>query len=77
MDISRRIPKSFDMDINTMVIDPETVRITGETDTFNTVDNVKNNLEPSPYFSSVTINTANLDRTGKKVNFEIKMQRAK
>ncbi len=77
MEISRRIPKSSDIDINTMVIDPETVRITGETDTFNTVDNVKNNLEPSQYFSSVTINSANLDRTGKKVNFEIKMQRAK
>ena len=77
MEISKRIPKSFDIDINTMVIDPETVRVTGETDTFNTVDNVKNNLEPSRYFSSVTINSANLDRTGKKVNFEIKMQRTK
>ena len=58
-----------------MVIDPETVRISGETDTYDTVDNLKNNLEPSQYFNNVTISSANLDKTGKKVNFEIKMQR--
>jgi len=74
-DISGRIPESFDVDVTNMVIDADTVRITGETDTFNTVDNLKSRLEPSVYFKSVTINSANLDRTGKRVNFEIKLQR--
>ncbi|MDB9822802.1 type II secretion system protein GspL [Deltaproteobacteria bacterium] len=75
-DISGRIPQSFDIDITNMVIDAETVRITGETDTFNTVNNLKSRMEPSVYFESVTISSANLDRTGKRVDFEIKMQRA-
>jgi general secretion pathway protein L len=51
--------------------------MSGDTDTFNAVDTIKNRLEPSDYFSAVTITSANLDRTGKRVQFEIKLQRAK
>ena len=76
-DISERIPSSMDVLLNSMVVDPETVRISGETDTFNTVDSIKNDLEPSPYYSQVTIASANLDRSGKRVQFEIKLQRTK
>jgi len=75
-DISQRIPASLDMDVSNMVIDGEKVRISGDTDTFSTVDDLKNSLEPSDYFKSVTLGPANLDRTGKRVNFEISMQRA-
>ena len=31
--------------------------------------------EPSDYFSQVTISSANLDRSGKRVQFEMKMLR--
>ena len=75
-DLSERISGSVDVLLNSMVVDPETVRISGETDTFNTVDSIKNELEPSPYFSQVTIASANLDRSGKRVQFELKLQRA-
>jgi general secretion pathway protein L len=75
-DISERIPQSMDVHLTRMVIDPETVRISGDTDTFNTVDSIKNGLEPSIYFSSVTISSANLDRTGKRIQFEMKLQRS-
>jgi len=74
-DISDRIPKSLDVRVSRMVIDQETVRVSGKTDTFNTVDNIKNGLETSKYFSGVTISSASLDRTGKRVQFEIKLQR--
>jgi general secretion pathway protein L len=74
-EISRRIPKSVDVIVNRMVVDPETVRISGKTDAFNEVDKIKNNLEPSTLFDGVTISSANLDRTGKGVQFEIKMER--
>ena len=74
-EISRRIPKSVDVIVNRMVVDPETVRISGKTDSFNEVDKIKNNLEPSTLFDGVTISSANLDRTGKGVQFEIKMER--
>jgi general secretion pathway protein L len=76
-DISLRVPGSLDVKVIRMVIDPEVVQIKGETDTFNTVDIVKKGLEPSEYFSKVTISSANLDRSGKRVTFEIKLQRVK
>ena len=72
-EISQHIPKALNVHINRMVIDTETVRISGKTDAFNEVDKIKNNLEPSPVFSGVTISSANLDRTGKGVRFEIRM----
>ena len=56
--------------------DPDTVRMSGDTDTFNALDTIKNRLEPSAYFSAVTITSANRDRTGNRFQFEIKLQRA-
>jgi len=76
-DISLRIPRSLDVTVNSMVVDPEAVKIKGITDTFNTVDIVKRRLEASAYYSGVTISSANLDRSGKRVQFEIKMQKKK
>jgi general secretion pathway protein L len=74
-DISIRIPGSLDVKVLSMVVDPETVQIKGETDTFNTVDSIKKGLEPSPYFNEVTISSANLDRSEKRVQFEVKLKR--
>ena len=76
-DISLKIPQSLDVKVMRMVVDPETINIKGETDTFNTVDIIKKGLEPSEYFSAVTISSANLDRSRKRVQFEIKMKRSK
>jgi len=76
-DISLRVPGSLDVKVLSMVVDPETVQIKGETDTFNTVDNIKKGLEPSQYFSEVIISSANLDRAGKRVRFEMKLKRAR
>jgi general secretion pathway protein L len=76
-DISIRIPGSLDVKVLSMVVDPETVQIKGETDTFNTVDNIKKGLEPSPYFNEVTISSANLDRSGKRVQFDVKLKRGR
>jgi general secretion pathway protein L len=76
-DISLRVPGSLDVKVLSMVIDPDTVQIKGETDTFNTVDNIKKGLEPSPYFNEVTISSANLDRSGKRVQFEMRLKREK
>jgi hypothetical protein len=74
-EISQRIPASLNVHVNRMVIDTETVRISGKTDAFNEVDRIKNNLESSIQFSGVTISSANLDRTGKGVRFEIRIKR--
>ena len=75
-DVSVRVPESADVHVARMVVDADAVLIRGETDTFNTVDTIKKGLEPSEYFSSVTISSANLDRSGERVRFEMKLQRA-
>jgi len=76
-DISERVPMDLDVHVNRMVIDPDTVQISGDTDTFNTVDSLKGRLEPSSYFTTVTITSANLDRKGNRVEFDLKLQRRK
>ncbi|RLC28094.1 MAG: hypothetical protein DRH37_09980 [Deltaproteobacteria bacterium] len=75
-DISERIPKSLTVRITRMVIDMEAVRISGTTDTFNTVDKIKSGLASLPCFSTAVINSAKLDRSGKRVEFEIKLDRS-
>jgi general secretion pathway protein L len=76
-EISLRVPGSQDVKVTRMIVDPDAVMIKGETDTFNTVDIIKKGLEPSKYFNTVTISSANLERSSKRVQFEIKLQRAK
>ena len=63
--------------VTRMLIDKDTFQIKGETDTFNTVDIIKKGMEKSEYFNSVTINSANLDRSGKRVTFELKLNIAR
>jgi hypothetical protein len=77
IDMSRRIPNATSSRITRMVADPDTVRISGSTDTFNTVDKIKNDLASSALYSAATISSAKLDQTGKQVEFEIKLDRRK
>ena len=74
-DIALRIPKTADVDVASLIIDQDRVRLKGLTDNFNTVDTVKNGLEGSDYFKDVAIASAQLDRTGDRVRFEVLMGR--
>ncbi|MBW1859640.1 MAG: pilus assembly protein PilM, partial [Deltaproteobacteria bacterium] len=76
-EFSMRVPESADIHVARIVVDPDMVQIKGDTDTFNTVDTIKKGLEPSSYFSDVIISSANLDRSGNRVQFEMKLGRAK
>jgi general secretion pathway protein L len=75
-DISARIPKDLEVQVDRMVVDQEGIQIRGTTDTFNTVDSIKKGLESSEMYRDVVIASANLDQSGKGVKFEIKMDRA-
>ncbi len=74
-DIALRMPKTANVDVSSLIIDEERVRLKGHTDTFNTVDAVKNGLQESTYFEDVAIASAQLDRTGDRVRFELVMGR--
>jgi general secretion pathway protein L len=73
-DISKRVPSSLDVKVSRVVIDPEGMVIKGTTDTFNTVDSIKKGLDGSVFFSDVTISSANLDRSGNRVQFELRSE---
>jgi general secretion pathway protein L len=71
--ISDSIPEEIAVVIERMVMGPEAITITGTTAAFNSVDEIKGRLERIPGFKKVTINSANTDRSGKEVNFQIKV----
>ncbi|WP_136796470.1 type II secretion system protein GspL [Desulfosediminicola ganghwensis] len=73
-ELSRLIPANMQIRITRLVADLDDVRIKAETTDFNTVDNVKKELEKSAYFKSVTISSANLAPRGGEVRFELKLE---
>ena len=72
--ISSSIPETITVDVTRMVISPETVLISGTTDTFNSVEDIKSNLEQIDSFKRVTISSTNKDRSGKEIRFQLKVE---
>jgi type II secretory pathway component PulL len=73
-DIFINIPKSVPLDLDRLTIDEQRVRLRGNTDTFNSVDKIKGGLGQSSYFTSVSIASAQLDRGGNTIRFELLME---
>lgn len=71
--ISEKIPGNIKVDLTRLVIQPENVIISGTTDTFNSVEDIKSRLEQVQFFEKVTISSANLDRSGNEVRFMLKV----
>jgi general secretion pathway protein L len=71
--ISKAIPKDVDVTLKTFVLGAESVSISGDTDSFNSVDNIKNRLEQSDIFKKITISAANIDKFDKRVRFKLKV----
>ena len=73
-EISKSIPKDIDVAFTRLVISLENIQITGGTDTFNAVDDIKSRLEKADIFKKVTISSANIEKSGNRVNFKLKIQ---
>jgi general secretion pathway protein L len=71
--ISDSIPETITVVFERMVMGPESILISGTTGGFNAVDEVKGHLERIAGFKKVTISSANTDRSGKDVNFQLKV----
>ncbi len=71
--LSRQIPSSADVKVNRMVVGADNVVLSGNTDTFNTVDDIKVSLEEADIFKSVTISSADLEKSGNRVRFKLKL----
>ncbi len=73
-DIALRIPKTASVDISQLIVDEKKVRLKGYTDTFNTVDEIKNSIKESDYFTEVSISSAQHDRKADSIRFELIME---
>ena len=71
--LSQNIPASVDVAVGRMVVGTDNVMLSGDTANFNTVDDIKGRLEAADIFKSVTISSADLDKSGKRVRFKLKL----
>lgn len=76
-DFSTLIPTQTDVMITRFVTGDDNVLMSGTTDTFNSVDDIKMRLEKSKFFSRITISSANMDKTINRVRFQLKADFAK
>jgi len=72
--ISEQIPESVKVNLNRLVIQPDNVLISGTTDAYDAVNDIKSRLEKVQYFKKVTISSANIDRSGNEVRFMLKLE---
>jgi Tfp pilus assembly protein PilN len=71
--VSDSIPADIGVVFERMVLGPDSILISGNTAAFNYVDEIKGHLERVAGFKKVTISSANTDRSGKEVNFQLKV----
>jgi type II secretory pathway component PulL len=72
-EISKSIPGDVDVKFNRTVIGDDNVVINGDSDTFNSVDAVKNRLEESAAFETVTILSTTKDDASSRIKFRLKI----
>jgi general secretion pathway protein L len=61
------------VNVNRMVVGIDNVVLSGNTDNFNTVDDIKGRLDEADIFTTVTISSADLEKSGKRVRFKLKL----
>jgi general secretion pathway protein L len=70
---SRALPSALDIDFTRFVRTQTNLIISGSTDRFNTVDEMKSRLDKVKIFKSVEINSASMDKTLNRVKFNLKI----
>jgi general secretion pathway protein L len=72
-EMSRSIPAGLDVEITRWVRGDVDIIITGNTDTFQTVDEIKGSLENSSLWQVITIASANMNNTTNRIEFRLKI----
>ena len=72
--ISEQIPDNLDIEITGLVMGPERITISGFTDRFNTVNDVKTQLQQIDFFKGVKIDSAKIDKTQNRVRFKLNVE---
>ena len=72
-EISSRIPKEQDVEIKNFVRGEDSLIISGNTDSFNNVDDIKGRLEHAEILKNITISSANLEKSSNRIQFKLKI----
>ncbi len=73
-EISTLIPESLNVRLVRMVYEQSGLRLSGITDSFNTVNSMKKSLEQSPFFPTVTISSTKQNPKDNSIRFELKIE---
>ena len=71
--LSEQIPKTTDVKITRLVVGTDGIMVTGNTDSFNSVDEIKGQLEQSSLIETVTTASANKEKRGTRIQFKLKL----
>ncbi|MGA6927692.1 MAG: type II secretion system protein GspL [Desulfosarcina sp.] len=71
--LSQQIPATLNVQVGRMVMGVDNVVLSGSTDTFNTVDDIKGRLENADIFKNVVISSADMEKSGTQVRFKLKL----
>lgn len=73
-ELSKQIPGSMDIKLSRMQINPKSVVVSGSTDNYNSVDQLKNRILGSAKFQKVDIGSAVAGKQSGKVEFKFKIE---
>lgn len=72
--VSDTLPKEIDVKIERFIINSDGMQLAGNTSGFDAVDAMKGRLEKKKEFKTVTISSANMEKSGKRVRFKIRIE---
>jgi len=72
-DISSLIPNQLDVEFTRFVRGDKNLLISGNTDTFNSVDEIKVKLAHAKTIKNITISSANLEKSSNRIQFKLKI----
>jgi general secretion pathway protein L len=72
--LSTAVPDGMNLHLSRLLFNNGQVTVSGTTDSFNTVDRLKNALEKSNVFKTVTINTADAGRDENQIIFQFRIE---
>lgn len=73
-EISTLIPKTLDVEFTRFVRGDRSLLISGNTNTFNAVDDIKINLGRAKTMKKITISSANLEKSSNRIQFKLKIE---
>jgi type II secretion system protein L len=71
--ISQQIDPKTDVEISRLVVGSDGIMLTGNTDSFNSVDEIKSQLEQSQLIQEVSTASANKQKRGNRIQFKLKI----